>query len=102
MKLTKDQISDLKKQLFEQVKKLPENQRKEAENQIEEQVRKKLELEGGKSITFEEKEIAFGLKSITLKMAFPEEKGTDLIEKLISEVPEVSSVTIEDYRRAFG
>jgi|SRR3989344_4674576 len=36
MKLTKDQISDLKKQLFEQVKKLPENQRKEAENQIEE------------------------------------------------------------------
>ena len=70
--------------------------------QIEEQVRKKLELEGGKSITFEEKEIAFGLKSITLKMAFPEEKGTDLIEKLISEVPEVSSVTIEDYRRAFG
>ena len=70
--------------------------------QIEEQVRKKLEPHGGRSITFEEKEIAFGLKSITLKMAFPEEKGTDLIEKLIHEVPEISSVTIEDYRRAFG
>ncbi|MEK6836488.1 MAG: elongation factor 1-beta [Nanoarchaeota archaeon] len=70
--------------------------------QIEEQVRKKLEPHGGRNITFEEKEIAFGLKSITLKMAFPEEKGTDLIENLIHEVPEVSSVTIEDYRRAFG
>ncbi len=70
--------------------------------QIEEQVKIKMESHGGKSITFEEKDVAFGLKSISLKMAFPEEKGTDLIEKLISEVPEVSSVTIEDYRRAFG
>lgn len=70
--------------------------------QIEDHVRKKMESHGGRSVTFEEKEIAFGLKSITLKMAFPEEKGTDIIEKLISEVPEVSSVTIEDYRRAFG
>ena len=35
-------------------------------------------------------------------MAFPEEKGTDMIEKLIQEIPEVSSVSIEDYRRAFG
>ena len=70
--------------------------------QIEDHIRKKLEPHGGKSITFEQKEVAFGLKSITLKMAFPEEKGTDLIEKLINEVPEVSSISIEDYRRAFG
>ncbi len=69
---------------------------------IEDEIRKKMEPHGGKSITFEEKEVAFGLKSITLKMAFPEEKGTDLIEKLIYEVPEVSSMVIEDYRRAFG
>lgn len=35
MALTKEQISILKKQLFEQVKHLPANQRKEAEEQIE-------------------------------------------------------------------
>jgi len=71
-------------------------------HEIEDHVRKKMESHGGRSVTFEQKEVAFGLKSITLKMAFPEEKGTDLIESLILEVPEVSSVTIEDYRRAFG
>jgi histidine triad (HIT) family protein len=36
MTLSKEQISQLKNQLFEQVKHLPENQRKEAESQIEE------------------------------------------------------------------
>ncbi|MGV8131645.1 MAG: HIT domain-containing protein [Candidatus Pacearchaeota archaeon] len=35
MSLSKEQISQLKKQLFEQIKHLPENQRKEAEKQIE-------------------------------------------------------------------
>ena len=71
-------------------------------NQIKEHIKKKMESEGGKAITFEEKPLAFGLNAIILKMAFPEEKGTDLIESIISKVPEVSSVSIEDYRRAFG
>jgi len=35
MKLTKEQISQLRKQLFEQIKHLPENQKREAEEQIE-------------------------------------------------------------------
>ncbi len=35
MNLSKEQISQLKKQLLEQIKHLPENQRKEAEKQIE-------------------------------------------------------------------
>ena len=69
---------------------------------IKNQIKEKAESHGGQSITFEEKEIAFGRKAIILKMAFPEEKGTDLIENFISEIPDVSSVTIEDYRRAFG
>lgn len=71
-------------------------------NEIKEHIRKKMEAHGGKSITLEEKPIAFGLKAIILKMAFPEEKGTEIIEKTISEIPCVSSVSIEDYRRAFG
>jgi elongation factor 1-beta len=69
---------------------------------IEEQIKHKMESHGAKAVTFEEKPVAFGLKSITLKMAFPEEKGTDLVESELAKIPHVSSVTIEDYRRAFG
>ena len=60
------------------------------------------EHNGGKSITIETQDIAFGLKALILKMAFPEEKGTEIIENHLSKIPNVSSVTIEDYRRAFG
>jgi elongation factor 1-beta len=63
---------------------------------------KKMEEEGAKNITFEEQEIAFGLKAIMLKMAWPEEKSTDLIENKLAEIENVSSIKIEDYRRAFG
>ena len=70
--------------------------------EIKENIKVKMESEGGKSVTFEEVEVAFGLKAIILKMAFPEEKGTDIIESIISKTPQVSSVSIEDYRRAFG
>jgi len=61
-----------------------------------------LEAEGAKNISFEEKEIAFGLKAIMIKMAWPEEKSTDIIENSLAEIENVSSVKIEDYRRAFG
>jgi len=61
-----------------------------------------LEEEGAKNISFEEKPVAFGLKSIHVKFDLNEEKGTDLVESLLAKIPHVSSVTIEDYRRAFG
>lgn len=61
-----------------------------------------LEKEGATGLSFEEKPVAFGLKSIHAKFAFPEEKGTDIVESILQKIPEVSSVTIEDYRRAFG
>lgn len=61
-----------------------------------------LEEEGAKNISFEEKPIAFGLKAIYVKIDMPEEKGTDIVENILSKIPHVSSVTIEDYRRAFG
>jgi len=61
-----------------------------------------LEAEGAQNISYEENEIAFGLKAIMLKMAWPEEKSTDLIESSLSKIENVSSVKIEDYRRAFG
>lgn len=61
-----------------------------------------LKKEGAKSVSSEEKPIAFGLKALLVKFDFPEEKGTDIIESLLSKIPDVSSVSIEDYRRAFG
>ncbi len=61
-----------------------------------------LTKEGAKNISFEEKPIAFGLKALYIKFVFPEEKGTDIVESLLSRIPHVSSVTLEDYRRTFG
>jgi translation elongation factor aEF-1 beta len=71
-------------------------------SKIEESARELLEKEGAKNISFEQKPIAFGLKAIMIKMAWPEEKSTDIIENKLSEINDVSSAEIEDYRRAFG
>lgn len=61
-----------------------------------------MEKHGGKSVTIEEQEIAFGLKAIIVKAAVPEDKGSDFFEAGLAKIPQVSSVYIEDYRRAFG
>ena len=37
-----------------------------------------LENEGAKNISFEEKPLAFGLKSVHAKFAWPEEKDTEM------------------------
>lgn len=71
-------------------------------NSIKELAKKSLGQEGAKNISFEEKPIAFGLKALYVRTDFPEEKGTDIVESLLAKIPHVSSVTIEDYRRAFG
>ncbi len=69
---------------------------------IKENALEVLKKEGAKNISFEEKEIAFGLKAIFIKMAWPEEKSTDIIENSLAKLKNVSSINIEDYRRAFG
>ncbi len=70
--------------------------------EIEKKARHIMEKHHAKNITFEIKDLAFGLKSLHMKMACPEEIGTDIIEVELARIPNVSSVTIEDYRRAFG
>ncbi len=70
--------------------------------QIKKEIKHFMESHGAKGLTLEEQNIAFGLKAIILKSAFPEDKGTDIVEQGISKIQHVSSVTIEDYRRAFG
>lgn len=69
---------------------------------IEHEARRKLESHHAKNISCEHENIAFGLKAIKIKFAWPEEKDTDVIETMLSSIPHVSSAVIEDYRRAFG
>jgi len=61
-----------------------------------------LEKEGAQNISFEVKDVAFGLKAIMVKLAWPEEKDTDLIVEMLGKIEGVSAVDIVDYRRAFG
>jgi translation elongation factor aEF-1 beta len=69
---------------------------------LEDEIKNCLVSEGAQNISFKEEPVAFGLKAIIVKFAWPEEKSTDLIESKIQGITGVSSVTIEDYRRAFG
>lgn len=61
-----------------------------------------LEHDGAQNISFEEKPVAFGLKAIMVKFAWPEEKDTSLFEDALAKIPGVSSAQTDDYRRAFG
>lgn len=83
------------------VKILPESPETNLD-EIKEEAKKKLTAEGAKNMSFEEKPIAFGLKALMVKTDMPEEKGTDKVEEILSNIEHVSSVVIEDYRRAFG
>ena len=61
-----------------------------------------MKTQSASSIKFEEKPIAFGLKAIFITIEIPEDKGSEIVELELSKVKGVSSVTIEEYRRAFG
>ena len=69
---------------------------------IEQEAKKTLEKQGAKNLSFKEEPIAFGIKAIKAKFAWPEEKSTDIIEATLQKISHVSSTQIEDYRRAFG
>ncbi len=69
---------------------------------LKSEAEKRLTPHGAQNISFEIKPIAFGLKAVMVKFAWPEEKDTDLVEKTLGGIENVASATIEDYRRAFG
>ncbi len=69
---------------------------------LKEDIKEKVESVGGTLNKTEEKEVAFGLKALIVTIALPEEKETFIVEKALSEIKEVSSIDIIDYRRAFG
>ena len=61
-----------------------------------------LSDEGAQNISFELKDVAFGLKALMIKFAWPEDKDSSIYEDKLIEIEDVSSVSTEDYRRAFG
>jgi elongation factor 1-beta len=69
---------------------------------IKEKVDETVIKMGAKNTSFNEENIAFGLKALILTMAWPEEQDTSILESEISNLEGVSSGQIIDYRRAFG
>tara|TARA_Y100000310_G_C20683699_1_gene817636 strand:- start:775 stop:1047 length:273 start_codon:yes stop_codon:yes gene_type:complete len=70
--------------------------------EIQESASKTLELLGAQNISFTQEPVAFGLKAVMVKFAWPEEKDTSLFEDALAKIPNVSSAQTSDYRRAFG
>jgi len=69
---------------------------------IKVEVQAKLEEDGAQNVSFEVKEVAFGLKALMVKFAWPEEKDCSVYEDKLSAIEGVSSAVTDDYRRAFG
>lgn len=63
---------------------------------------RRLEKHKALNISFTIEPIAFGLKAMSIKFAWPEQQDTDVIEHELSAIEGISSAKIEDYRRAFG
>jgi translation elongation factor aEF-1 beta len=61
-----------------------------------------LEKNGAQNISYSIEEVAFGLKAVMAKFAWPEEKDTSIYEDALAKIPNVSSCQTSDYRRAFG
>jgi translation elongation factor aEF-1 beta len=69
---------------------------------IEESAKFKIENLDARVHRVEIEPIAFGLNAIIITIAWPESKELDLIENALSQIDEVNSVEIVDFRRAVG
>ncbi len=83
------------------VKVMPESPESDL-GQIKIQGEKVLVKLGAKNVSVEEKPVAFGLRALFFKFAWPEEQDSSIYEDALAKVKDVSSVQTEDYRRAFG
>jgi len=61
-----------------------------------------LEGDGAQNISYEVKDVAFGLRALMVKFAWSEEKDSSLFEDKLAAIEGVSSAVTDDYRRAFG
>jgi len=53
-------------------------------------------------INYEEEDIAFGLKALITGFSLDESKEIDPIQAKLTELEEVKSAEVSDFRRAFG
>lgn len=71
-------------------------------SKVENQAKEIIESSSGIYDSSEQIPIAFGLKSLQISFAYPEEKDIDEIGNKLSQIEGVSSVEMTDYRRALG
>lgn len=84
-----------------QIKIMPESPEVNLE-EIQEKAEKIIKENQGQNPKFEIQPVAFGLKSLTASFAMDESIQTGLFEEKLREIPNLSSVEIIDFRRAFG
>ena len=69
---------------------------------IKERADEKVISLGALNTSYNEENIAFGLKALIVTLAWPEEQETGILESELAGIDGVSSAQIIDYRRAFG
>ncbi|MGK0209195.1 MAG: elongation factor 1-beta [Patescibacteria group bacterium] len=69
---------------------------------VKDQAEAKITEMGGNPSGSEEQPIAFGLKALVLSFAYPEDKEIDEVENELAKIEGVTSVELEDYRKAIG
>ena len=84
-----------------QIKVLPESPETDLES-IKQAGQEKIKEQNGQIVQYDEEPVAFGLKALIATLAWPEEKDTEIVEKIFKEIQGVSAVDIIDYRRAVG
>jgi elongation factor 1-beta len=70
--------------------------------EIEEKVKKAIEEKEGKKVSFTREPVAFGLNAIKVGFDLDEKNDLDPIQSSLEAIENISSVEVEDMRRAFG
>jgi len=65
-------------------------------------IKELLGSEVDSEISYEEEEIAFGLKALITGFALDESKEIDPIQAKLTDLEEIKSAEVSDFRRAFG
>ncbi|MFH1325413.1 MAG: elongation factor 1-beta [archaeon] len=68
--------------------------------EIKSKAKELVEKEKGKSVNFQEEEIAFGLKSLIVSFILSENEELEIIENKLSDLDSVNSAEMIDIRRA--
>lgn len=70
--------------------------------ELKEKVKATIGNEVDSEIAFEEEPIAFGLKALISGFSLDESKDIDPIQAKLTDLDEIKSAEVSDFRRAFG